>query len=106
MGNQETNELHKQVYRASENHREFPKAEGSIMQKNGDTKKMSPKEAKVLFEKVEKGDFLGTIDVEIVFKTEAQGLKMAKKFKRLAENPGVKLNVKFTKKISNEKNQN
>jgi len=106
MENQNTNELHEQVYGASKNHRKFPKVEGSIMQKNGDTKPMSAKEAKVLFEKVEKGDFLGTIDVEIVFKTEAQGLKMAKKFKRLVENPGVKLNVKFTKKSSDEKNQN
>ena len=106
MANQDTNELHRQVYKATADHRLFPKVEGSIMQKNGDTKQLTPKEAKVLFEKVEKGNFLGVIDVEIVFKTEAQGTKIAKKFKRLAENPGVKLNVKFTKLSKDDKDQN
>jgi len=105
MENQNTNELHRQVYRASENHREFPKVEGSIIQKNGNTKKMTTKEAKLLFEEVEKGNFKGVVDVEIVFNTEKEGVQLAKKFSRLAENPAVKLNVKF-KNLSYEKNQN
>lgn len=103
MGNLETNELHRQVHKALPHFRTFPTTEGSIMTKSGDTKKITTKEAKILFEKVEKGDFMGVIDVEIEFTTEKEGLKIAKKFGRLAENPAVKLNVQF-KRVENAKN--
>lgn len=101
-----TNQLHQEVYgETARRSRIYPQAHGSIVSKNGNTKKLTQKEAKLLFEKVEKGEFLGEINVEIEFKTDAQGLKIAKRFNRLADNPAVKLSVTF-KKIKNEQVKN
>ena len=47
--------------------------------------------------------YTGTANVVIEFKTQSEGLKLAKRFKRLAENPAMQLNVTF-KDISNEQN--
>lgn len=98
-----TNQLHSREHLHPSGRRTFSTIEGSIMLKNGNTKNITQKEAKLLFEQVEKGDFLGKIDVLIEFKTEKQGMKLAKQFSRLADNPAVQLNVQF-QKISDAKN--
>lgn len=36
-------------------------------------------------------------NVIIKFKTDAEGLRLAKKYKRLAENPSIQMNVTFLK---------
>lgn len=46
-------------------------------------------------------DYQAHVIAVVRFKTESDGLKQARKFKRLAENPLVKLEIKF-EKITNE----
>lgn len=98
------NQLH-DIHNVKNGHRTHPSTSGSIVTSTGQTKKLTQSESASLFALVEKGNFQGEIDVEIEFLTEKEGLKMAKKFSRLAENPAVKLNVTF-KKIENEKVKN
>lgn len=70
-------------------------ASGSFLTKTGKVKRLTNKEAAILFSEIGDGDYQGVIDVEIEFKTEKQGLALAKKFQNLAANPAVKINVKF-----------
>lgn len=95
------NNLHEKHFIKNGN-RTFNQVSGSIMLKSGSTKNLTKKEAEILFKQVEKGDFIGNIDVEIEFKTESEGLEIAKTFKSLAQNPLVKLNVTFKRKTNNE----
>lgn len=97
-----TNQLH-QKEMIDPGGRIFPKMSGSLTTKTGLTKKLKQSEITKYFEALEKDGYMGTVDVVIEFSTEAEGLKVAKQFKRLAENPAVKLNVQF-KNIGNDKN--
>ena len=36
-------------------------------------------------------------DIVVKFKTDAEGLRLAKKYKRLADNPSIQMNVTFLK---------
>lgn len=81
--------------------RDFPDANKSIMTKNGKgAKRLTISEAKKLILKAQRnGRANGNIIVE--FKTEKEGLKIAKSFANLCANPLIAINVTF-KKIEDE----
>jgi len=77
---------------------------GLMLKSGKTTKPLSKKQLDVLLAEkssaMEHGvdlDYRAHVIAVVRFKTESDGLKQARKFKRLAENPLVKLEIKFEK---------
>jgi hypothetical protein len=99
----DTNQLHKENCFTFYGKRIYPKHKDILVTKTGLTKKISASKLTSYLEQLKLSGYEGTVDVVITFKTEAEGVKKAKLFRNLADNPLVRLNVKF-KKESNDKN--
>ncbi len=75
----------------------FPNIKNSIVNKSGNTANLSQAEVKKCMEHKDEGYFSCIADVIIEYRTDKEGIKLANKFKKLAQIPNVKLNIIFKK---------
>tara|TARA_R110000851_G_scaffold112182_1_gene236160 strand:- start:456 stop:761 length:306 start_codon:yes stop_codon:yes gene_type:complete len=99
----DTNQLHKENCYTYYGKRIHAKPRSALVTKSGLTTKISESKLNDYFEQLKSSGYQGHVDVVIRFKTEPEGLRKAKSFQRLANNPLIQLNVQF-KKVSNDKN--
>jgi hypothetical protein len=105
MNTNQLHDIHMHDRYLGRKERIYPKISGSLVDLKGNVKKLTQSQCAELMEGVVENGYKGEIDVTVEFKDEKEGLKIAKTFSNLAQNPAVKLNVKF-KNISNDKNKN
>lgn len=98
-----TNELHEEVMGINLYFRKFPKASSSLCTKTGATRKLKDSEITRLNYFYEGNPLLSKYncllsgEIIIEFKTDKEGYKLAKSFKKLIENPQANLKVTFKK---------
>lgn len=91
------NELHRKYFFNNEYDRIFPNINNSIVNKSGNTVNLSQAEVKKCMEHKDEGYFSCIAGVIIEYRTEKEGIKLANRFKKLAQIPNVRLNIIFKK---------